>query len=468
MLHEDNSRDKCDTPVEERVAACAALIETEGFEDLAQAYSNRGYSHKELENFPAAIEDLTKSLELRPDDDWTLGNRAFAHLLGGHRDEALADAKRLVEIDPEDYWSHYALGRMHHERGEHAEAVTWLANASKMNPDHYWSHFYRAKSNARLEDYDHADADFSQAAEIEPFYNWLYYNWGSYMEGGERHEEAIRALKIATLINPNYEYSEMELNRIVQEPGTPPALSPHGYTPPDEGMRIRYLEVTLPEDPREDIEKAIDDLINWFSAVAKPEPEALAFVTRQVGAQADDGRIPIKAETQHRVIYNQDLPEPGDTVLTELTLNGLLPAGREQEGGAGRIRYDGNPGSIWPLEVGNTVEGDAVLELVCGEELSMRSFIMGCKPDIEAIPLGRMQYSLQVEAMETILVPMGLFDTYVVRFSEISTLEIFGANEERRIEYRWWIAPERNFWVRRTRLQDGKVLVSEATELLGE
>ena len=26
-----------DTPVEERVAACAALIETEGFEDLAQA-----------------------------------------------------------------------------------------------------------------------------------------------------------------------------------------------------------------------------------------------------------------------------------------------------------------------------------------------------------------------------------------------------------------------------------------------
>ena len=84
-------------------------------------------------------------------------------------------------------------------------------------------------------------------------------------------------------------------------------------------------------------------MIDFFSPVANPEPEALAFVTRSIGA-ADENLIPVAVEVQHQATYNDELPELSTELVYEITFNGLVPAGRVQEEGIGRVIFsDGDP-----------------------------------------------------------------------------------------------------------------------------
>ena len=75
-------------------------------------------------------------------------------------------------------------------------------------------------------------------------------------------------------------------------------------------------------------------------------------------------------------------------------------------------------------------------------------------------------YSLAVDGTERIVVPLGIFDTHVVRYRELGAIEFAGRRQERTLETTWWIAPELGMWVRRTGQQGEFVVIAEATDLI--
>jgi len=133
------------------------------------------------------------------------------------------------------------------------------------------------------------------------------------------------------------------------------------------------------------------------------------------------------------------------------------------------IRYDeGSSPDIWPLEVGRSVSGTGRILLVCPEKTKLMAVAMGCSQGVETVELGALEYSIEVVGAEQVHVPLGVFDTLVIRYREKAYMEVFGRRKDRVVESKWWFSPELEFWVRRTGQQGDKVYIAEATDLLDE
>ena len=65
---------------------------------FAEAYFNRGVSYYELNRYEEAIEDLTRAIELNPEDDTYYGRRSLAYLFTDQLDKAQQDEDRCEEL----------------------------------------------------------------------------------------------------------------------------------------------------------------------------------------------------------------------------------------------------------------------------------------------------------------------------------------------------------------------------------
>ena len=66
--------------------------------ELADAFFNRGVSYYELGEFSRAIADLTRAIQLIPNDDNYYGRRSLAYLFADQPELAQADQDRCDEL----------------------------------------------------------------------------------------------------------------------------------------------------------------------------------------------------------------------------------------------------------------------------------------------------------------------------------------------------------------------------------
>ncbi len=69
-------------------------------QSLAEVYNNRAYTYMRLRNYPKALSDLNKALELRPDYTHALMNRAdiYNYYYKIDRQKALADYNKIISL----------------------------------------------------------------------------------------------------------------------------------------------------------------------------------------------------------------------------------------------------------------------------------------------------------------------------------------------------------------------------------
>ncbi|GHS88820.1 hypothetical protein FACS189487_07880 [Campylobacterota bacterium] len=168
--------------------------------------SSRGDHEEAIADFTRAIETGIDSAlaclpcsnpSVNPDDrkkaieNYIYSFHAMAYLcrgesyqeLGEHA-KAITDLTRAIEMDPNDNRAYYCRGRSYHELGEHAKAIADLTRAIKNDPFRAGSeraYYFRGNSYAKLGDHAKAITDFTQAIELDSFYtNYAnaYYNRG--------------------------------------------------------------------------------------------------------------------------------------------------------------------------------------------------------------------------------------------------------------------------------------------------
>ncbi len=83
----------------EAIAAYSRAIDADP--KFADAYTNRGLAHRQLNNLALAVENYETSLSLQPDDSATLRNMIIALRAGAMPEPALEYLARLVEAHPE-------------------------------------------------------------------------------------------------------------------------------------------------------------------------------------------------------------------------------------------------------------------------------------------------------------------------------------------------------------------------------
>jgi len=106
----------------------------------AWTYHLSGIVRAELGDTAAAINDLTKAIELNPEDADYFQNRAYMHYNQRHYDQAVSDATKANELNPEDTYNLEILARAYTHLDNTSAAIDTYRRAAAIDPvnaDHW-------------------------------------------------------------------------------------------------------------------------------------------------------------------------------------------------------------------------------------------------------------------------------------------------------------------------------------------
>ena len=145
---------------------------------VADACYNRGAAYSTIGKYDRAIEDLTKAIELRPNDPGAYHNRGATYNEKKTYELAIKDFNKAINLRPDDA-SHYLLrGVAHIEKHDYELAASDFSKAIELNPSDAGAYNGRGTSHYRNTDFHSAIADFRQAIQLNPDLAQAYSNRG--------------------------------------------------------------------------------------------------------------------------------------------------------------------------------------------------------------------------------------------------------------------------------------------------
>ena len=100
---------------------------------LESVYRGRGLARAELGQYPGAIDDFTKALELHPTSA-AQAYRGWTHLVVDSPKLALRDFELAIELDPKNADAYNGRSFARAKLGRHSEAVQDVAEALRLGP----------------------------------------------------------------------------------------------------------------------------------------------------------------------------------------------------------------------------------------------------------------------------------------------------------------------------------------------
>jgi len=131
--------------------------------DHADAYFHRARCHYRLDNFDAALEDASRSIELDPVAELPRRLRAELYFRVGLAEEAHAEFTQLIETAPDDPILYHLRGKLEFRRGLYEEAVIDLTAAIELDPKFARALADRASAFRALSKHREALADLTAA-----------------------------------------------------------------------------------------------------------------------------------------------------------------------------------------------------------------------------------------------------------------------------------------------------------------
>lgn len=154
-----------------------------------KAYLLRGDAYLSLDNYQQAIKDFDKAIELDPDNCKAYHNRGNAYYgLGDY--QAKNDYRTAIKLDPGraettttgDYANdvdmmepirlpiHFMRGSAYFDIGDYEQAIEDFSKSIKLDPNNYKAEAYFRRGNAydKLGDFIQAIKNYSKAIELDP------------------------------------------------------------------------------------------------------------------------------------------------------------------------------------------------------------------------------------------------------------------------------------------------------------
>ena len=189
--------------------------------ELAEAYMERGVALLALRSIPAAIEDLSKALELRVRSPgqahyW----RAVALSSQDLRHAAIQDLDSAINLKYALDQSLTLRAMLHFEMGEYNLAIADFTNALANSPSSYEAHLGRGMVWSKLDQDKLALGDFDAAAILRPEAGEPHYHRAVVWFGLQRWPKALEACDMAlsaASLNLDVQDATLELRELVLE-----------------------------------------------------------------------------------------------------------------------------------------------------------------------------------------------------------------------------------------------------------
>ena len=153
-----------------RATACDNLLKADRVtgKDKATALVARGNALINKRDYDHAIEALSSSLDLDPDNVGAVNLRGLAHERKGEDDLAMADYNLAIQKRATYGYAYNNRGTIHLRRGALQSALDDFDLSIRYTPRFLLGYTNRARVRTLMKDFDGALADFAEAETIEP------------------------------------------------------------------------------------------------------------------------------------------------------------------------------------------------------------------------------------------------------------------------------------------------------------
>ena len=161
-------------------------------------YLNRGRTYGVLRDYEKAIDDFTKSIELKADVAEVYTERGGAYNLLEKYDKALNDFTQALLLENHLTAAYIGCGMVYYNMGKYKESVDSFTKAEKIYPFVY-VYAGRGMALIYLAKYEAAIQDFNQALKLKPMDARIhkmrgiaYLNWGKYRKAMNDFDESLK------------------------------------------------------------------------------------------------------------------------------------------------------------------------------------------------------------------------------------------------------------------------------------
>jgi tetratricopeptide (TPR) repeat protein len=205
------------------IRSCTALLQSGKLDGQprgqAAVYGLRGRAFGNVGQYDLALADLDRAIELNPNSDENLFNRAVTLERKGKFDGALADLERVLKINPKSWLALYERGFIEFRKRDYAKAIVDFDSVLTLNPGFanaikYKEEAIRARDAAKTPT-SVADA----ASSVPPTYSGKD---SSDEEATYCMEASFNYLKRSNALLPRLAEAEQQLQSMLQKPALAP------------------------------------------------------------------------------------------------------------------------------------------------------------------------------------------------------------------------------------------------------
>jgi type IV pilus assembly protein PilF len=192
-------------------------VDSKRVKDQANAQMRLGESMLKEGRSTQALTELTKAVELDPDNAQIRNVLGVAYLDKGMYPEAVREFKKALNLDPEFVDVHNNLGTALLQQGKVQEAIVEfnLALKSPLYPTPQFVQFNLGQAYYLLKDYEQSRQHYLAAIKIAPSYSLAYNGLGMTYTANGQWNEASEALKKAIEYAPKYAEAHYNLGEVL-------------------------------------------------------------------------------------------------------------------------------------------------------------------------------------------------------------------------------------------------------------
>jgi serine/threonine protein kinase len=189
----------------------------------ANAYLERGQKRSLADQFPEALADFNRALQLQPTMAESYNERAQVKNNLKDKQGALADFEQAIKLKPNWGEVYYQRATVYKDLGNERQALADLDTAINLQQNHVFARIERGNLHAKMGNKPLALQNFNEALKIDGRSSYAYMSRAGFFASANERKKAIADYDQAIILDPNsyYQYYErgilhQELNNKVQ------------------------------------------------------------------------------------------------------------------------------------------------------------------------------------------------------------------------------------------------------------
>jgi protein O-GlcNAc transferase len=185
----------------------------------ANALHLLGVLSNQMQDHPAAIDLITRAIQIAPDQPIFHNNLGNAYRDGGCCEQAIACYQKALQIKPDLVETYINMGIAYHQLADFDRAVSAYQKAIQLKPNSAEACYNLGNTFKEQGLLDEAVSCYRQATAFNPMLVEAFYNQANILESKARFDEAVACLKHCIQFKPDWAEAHSNLGNLSKQLG---------------------------------------------------------------------------------------------------------------------------------------------------------------------------------------------------------------------------------------------------------